>query len=271
MTDAQIEFIGTATTLIRCGPFTLLTDPNFLHKGQLAWLGHGLISRRLTEPAIGVDQLPDLDFVLLSHLHGDHWDRVGRRGLDSGLPIITTPHASKRLQWRHGFRRAHGLRTWETFSQTKSGETLTVTSLPAVHAHGVISKLLPPVMGSLLELADAAGRLELRLYITGDTLMFDGIREIARRYGDIDAAVVHLGGTTLPGGMIVTLDGEQGAELVDVVRPQNVLPVHYDDYGLFRSPLSDFRHAVERRGLGHLVRYIDRGQTAQIAPVRIME
>jgi L-ascorbate metabolism protein UlaG (beta-lactamase superfamily) len=264
MTTAQVQFIGTATTVIHCGPFTILTDPNFLHKGQIAWLGHGLISRRLTEPAIGVDQLPKLDLVVLSHLHGDHWDRVARRGLDSGLPIVTTPHASKRLQGRHGFRRAHGLRTWETSSHTKSGKTLTITSLPAIHAHGVIERLLPPVMGSLLELHDAAGRLELRLYLTGDTLMFDGIHEIARRYGEIDAAVVHLGGTTLPGGMVVTLDGEQGAELVNLVQPRSVIPVHYDDYGLFRSPLADFRAAIERRGLQELVRYVERGETVEI-------
>jgi L-ascorbate metabolism protein UlaG (beta-lactamase superfamily) len=264
MTGAQVRFIGTATTVIRCGPFTLLTDPNFLHKGQLAWLGHGLVSRRLTEPAMRVDQLPVLDLVVLSHLHGDHWDRIARRGLDSGLPVVTTPHASKRLQGRHGFRRAQGLHTWESYSQTKSGKTLTITALPAVHAHGVVQRLLPPVMGSLLELHDVGGRLELRLYVTGDTLMFDGIREISRRYGDMDAAIVHLGGTTLPGGMVVTLDGEQGAELVDLVRPRHVIPVHYDDYGLFRSPLADFRRSIEQRGLQEIVRYVDRGEMVDI-------
>src|ERR1700712_3980617 len=191
MANADVHFIGPAPVVLRGGPFTLLTDPNFLHQGEFAWLGHGLVSRRLTEPAVGIGQLPDLDLVLLSHLHGDHWDRVARRGLDSGLPIVTTPHASKRLQMRHGFRRALGLQTWESWSQDKAGHRLTITSLPAVHAHGIVQRLLPPVMGSLLELADTSGRIELRLYITGDTLMFDGIREIADRYGRIDAAIVH--------------------------------------------------------------------------------
>ncbi len=266
-TAAEVTFIGTATTLLRCGPFTVLTDPNFLHRGQFAWLGHGLVSRRLTEPARSIDQLPDLDLILLSHLHGDHWDRVARRGLDSGLPIITTPHASKRLQSRHGFTRARGLRTWETFGRQKSGMTLTITALPGVHAHGFAKRLLPPVMGSLVELHDASGSLQLRLYITGDTLMFDGIHEIARRYGDIDAAIVHLGGTTLPGGLVVTLDGKQGSELVATIAPRRVVPVHYGDYGVFRDPLSNFRTAIEQRGLGHLVEYVDRGATARIEPV----
>ena len=50
MTEASLEFVGTATTLLRLGPFTLLTDPNFLHRGQRAYLGKGLFIKRLTEP-----------------------------------------------------------------------------------------------------------------------------------------------------------------------------------------------------------------------------
>lgn len=46
----DLHFIGNATVLLRYGPLTLLTDPNFLHRGQYAHLGYGLVSRRLTEP-----------------------------------------------------------------------------------------------------------------------------------------------------------------------------------------------------------------------------
>jgi hypothetical protein len=37
---AELEFIGTATTVPRIGPFTILTDPNFLHRGERAYLGY---------------------------------------------------------------------------------------------------------------------------------------------------------------------------------------------------------------------------------------
>ncbi len=59
---AEFLFVGNATLLIRYGALTLLTDPNFLHRGQYAYLGKGLMSRRLTEPALAVDDMPsDLD------------------------------------------------------------------------------------------------------------------------------------------------------------------------------------------------------------------
>lgn len=41
--------------------------------------------------------------------------------------------------------------------------------------------------------------MRLRVYVSGDTLLFDGIEEIRRPYLDTDVAILHLGGTRLPG------------------------------------------------------------------------
>jgi L-ascorbate metabolism protein UlaG (beta-lactamase superfamily) len=85
----SLTFVGTAATLLRIGSLTVLTDPNFLHRGQRAYLGKGLWSRRLTDPALEPEDLPALDMVVLSHLHGDHFDRVARRRLDRAVPVVT--------------------------------------------------------------------------------------------------------------------------------------------------------------------------------------
>ncbi len=260
----SLFFVGNATMVLRYGDLTLLTDPNFLHQGQRAYLGHGLTSKRLTEPALRVEDLPDLDAVLLSHLHGDHWDRVAQRGLDHDVPIVTTPHASKRLQSR-GFPRATGLRTWGSQTLTRNRTMLRITAMPGRHGPVLAQRLLPPVMGSMLEFGPLDGTVALRLYISGDTVVIDDLAEIPSRYPAIDTGVFHLGGTTLPGGMIVTMDGRQGADLLELVKPRTVVPVHFDDYGVMKSPLSDFRAEVERRGLGDRVRYVDRGQTISLA------
>src|SRR3712207_6157745 len=102
MTGDTLFFVGTATPGLRIGSFTLLPDPNFLHRGQRPFLGYGLSSKRLTEPAVGPAALPALDGVVLSHLHGDHFDRVARHGLDRAAPVVTTAHAARRLR-RWGF------------------------------------------------------------------------------------------------------------------------------------------------------------------------
>lgn len=131
--EITVTFVGNATTLIAVDDITLLTDPNFLHLGQHAYLGYGLLSKRLRQPALTVEQLPPVDAVLLSHMHGDHWDRVTQRKLDRALPILTTPHAAKRLA-RRGFSHATGMSTWQSHRIVKGGLTVTVTSMPGRHA-----------------------------------------------------------------------------------------------------------------------------------------
>ena len=137
-----ITFIGTATTIVRLGSFTLLTYPNFLHRGQWAYLGRGLWLRRRTEPAMQPADLPTLNAVVLSHLHGDHFDRIARRELDRTVPVVTTEHAAARLQ-RYGFI-GHGLQPWNTFELGNGDESLTVESLPAVHAYGALAGCYRP-------------------------------------------------------------------------------------------------------------------------------
>src|SRR5437588_2983035 len=94
----SIYFIGTATVIIRYAGFTILTDPNFLHKGDQVKLGYGLRSTRRTSPAINIEDLPPIDFVILSHMHGDHFDRVAAQKLGKNLPIITNGFAAEALR-----------------------------------------------------------------------------------------------------------------------------------------------------------------------------
>src|SRR5918998_6003564 len=93
LTKGSIYFIGNATVLIRWAGFTFLTDPTFIHMHEKVHLGPGLYSERMTNPAMEVSELPPLDFILLSHFHGDHFDQVAIRELDKSLPIVTNEHA----------------------------------------------------------------------------------------------------------------------------------------------------------------------------------
>ena len=256
----SLTFIGNATTLLRLGSFTVLTDPNFLRRGQRAYLGKGLWSRRLHEPAMGIAELPVLDAVVLSHLHGDHWDRVARRGLDKGPPIVTTTHAARRLP-RHGFT-THGLETWQDHVLTRPGEELRIESMPGVHARGTMGKLLPPVMGSLLE-HRVNGAARLRVYLSGDTLTGNHLDAIRERHPDIDVAVVHLGGTRVM-AHTVTMDALQGVDFLRRVAPRSAIPVHFDDYKVMRSPLADFLAAAGRADFGDLIRPVARGETVAL-------
>ena len=262
----SIEFIGNATVLIRHSGFTILTDPNFIHRGEEVPLGYGLTTTRLTDPSMDIDDLPPLDLVVLSHYHGDHFDQVAEERLDRSLSIVTTPQAADILSQK-GFYNARSLETWETHHVSRDGGSVRITALPGQHAPGALTIALPDVMGSLLEFTATGGpgvgfegQPDIRLYITGDTIMYEGLREIPERHPEIDVALVHLGGTRVL-GLTVTMDAEQGVEWLRTIRPHVAIPIHYDDYEAFKSPLENFTMAVDAAGLGDQVRYLERGGT----------
>lgn len=130
---------------------------------------------------------------------------------------------------------------------------------------------VPPTNGWMLELgyqpsegSDAEFVCGYRIYISGDTLMVDELKEIPERYKDqnIDLMLVHLGGTSLPTPglpfLMVTMDAVQGLQLVQLINPDVTIPIHYDDYDVFVSPLSDFKKAMDDAGLSKKVVYLDR-------------
>jgi L-ascorbate metabolism protein UlaG (beta-lactamase superfamily) len=261
----SITFIGNATVLLRYRGITILTDPNFIHRGEQVPLGYGLTTTRLTDPSMEIEDLPPLDLVLLSHYHGDHFDQVAEERLDRSLPIVTTPEAADTLV-KKGFSGTRALQTWESHEVRKDETAVRITAMPGRHAPGALTIALPEVMGSLLEFSAIGSTAHdvasdrLRLYITGDTIIYEGLREIPERHPQIDVALLHLGGTRVM-GLTVTMDAQQGVEMMRTVSPGLAIPIHYDDYEAFKSPIEDFTKAVRAAGLQDQVRYLRRGDT----------
>jgi L-ascorbate metabolism protein UlaG (beta-lactamase superfamily) len=259
MKSGSVFFIGNATVLIRYAGFTILTDPTFIHMHEQVSIGYGMHTTRLTNPAIEIDDLPPLDLVVLSHFHGDHFDQVAEQKLNKMLPIVTTPEAAKELNQR-GFANTYPLDTWSSQTAVKGDVRLRVTSMPGRHGPPLADLVLPEVMGSILEFQSAHEKIIFRMYITGDTLVIDDLKEIPRRYPEINLALLHLGGTRVL-GIMVTMDGKQGVEVMQIVKPQRAIPIHYNDYDVFTSPLSDFQNEVKASGLEDRVHYLSHGET----------
>jgi L-ascorbate metabolism protein UlaG (beta-lactamase superfamily) len=268
LNTGSIFYIGNATVLIRYAGLTILTDPTFIHIHEKVNLGFGLYTTRLTNPAMNIEQLPPLDLVILSHFHGDHFDQVAVRELNKSLPIVTTPHATEELSLR-GFTNPQRLDKWESISFVKGNVQLQITATPGRHGPLPVAMFLPQVMGSILDFnvkeedTDSSRRHLLRIYITGDTLVFDDIKEIPKRYSDINIALLHLGGTKVM-GIMVTMDAKEGLEMFNIINPRKAIPIHYNDYDVFKSPLEDFQHKVKEAGLEDRIHYLYHGETYTI-------
>ncbi|KAL5386745.1 hypothetical protein PMIN06_010537 [Paraphaeosphaeria minitans] len=284
-TNATLYFIGTATTILEWEGIRILTDPNFLHAGDHVHLGPGVSGTRQTNPAIDLEELPRIDAVLLSHYHEDHFDRLVEDKLKRELPIITTPHAKKCLEGKgeESFTHVHALDFFESLQLDVKDEQATKQKKPSIKITGMPGKhvppgplavandvlgAVPPVNGWMIELGYAEGPEQFengyRIYISGDTLMIDELKEIPERYKgkNIDLMLIHLGGTTIPGPsmplLMVTMDAKQGVQLMQLINPDLTIPIHYDDYDVFMSPLSDFKKAVLEAGFDDKIVYLDR-------------
>ncbi|KAI0757452.1 Metallo-hydrolase/oxidoreductase [Daedaleopsis nitida] len=282
--NATLTFVGTATTLLEWRGLRIMTDPNFLHSGDHVHLGPGLHAKRLTNPSIPINQLPPIHLVLLSHYHEDHFDKLVEDRLRRDLPIISTPHAQQHLaatQYKNEpFTAVTALDTWQA-AEVPVGQTkLRVTATPGKHVPPGLTEMVnntlgavPPTNGWIVELF-GDGAKPYTIYISGDTLMVDELKSIPEKFPHVDLMLIHLGerylaadcGTTIPGPgniplLMVTMDAKQGIQLVHLIKPEITIPIHYDDYDVFKSPLQDFQALVTEAGLDQKVVYLNRGDT----------
>jgi L-ascorbate metabolism protein UlaG (beta-lactamase superfamily) len=115
-------------------------------------------------------------------------------------------------------------------------------------------------MGSVLEYRSTPATTPLRVYISGDTVLHEDLALIRDRFPTIDLAVLHLGGTRVL-GVLLSMDHRQGVDLLELLEPAQAVPVHFDDYGLFTSPVSSFLAEVRDRGPMTQVHMLLRGDS----------
>jgi L-ascorbate metabolism protein UlaG (beta-lactamase superfamily) len=74
------------------------------------------------------------------------------------------------------------------------------------------------------------------VWISGDTVLYDGVREVADRL-DVGTAILHLGGVRFPisGPLRYTLNGAEARELCGLLKPTTVIPIHYEGWKHFRE------------------------------------
>jgi len=239
--SVRITHVGGPTALIEVGGWRLLTDPTLDPAGGKYSFGWGTGSRKLTEPAVsGADLLP-IDAVLLSHdHHDDNLDAAGRALLPSAGTVVTTVAGAKRLRGN-----AQGLAPWQTTRLEAPGRpTIDITATPCRHGPPLSRPIVGEVTGFALSWD---GQLDGTLWISGDTVLYDGVREVAERLR-VDTALLHLGGVRFPvsGPLRYTMTAREAVELCGLIRPRTAIPIHYEGWKHFREG----RDAIERELAG---------------------
>jgi L-ascorbate metabolism protein UlaG (beta-lactamase superfamily) len=256
--NCRITHIGTATLLLEIGPIRILTDPVFDPPGGSYHFGYGTSSRKLTAPSLGADELGKIDAILLSHdQHEDNLDHAGRALLPRAKEVLTTFAGAKRLG-----NNAIGLRSWQSRVVKSGSFEIKVTAVPARHGSLGSHLIVGETTGFILEWP---GQKHGALYISGDTVWFNGINEIARRF-QIGTAILHIGKASFPvtGPIHFTFNAREALRAIRVLNPRTMIPIHYEGWKHFQESGTVAEKQFVEAGMNNRVRWLPLGEPIEI-------
>lgn len=254
--ELRVTYIGGPTALLELGGLRLLTDPTFDPAGS-EYRTPVYVLRKTQGPALGAAAVGSVDVVLLSHDHHfDNLDQTGRGMLATAGRVLTTEVGAGRLGGN-----AVGLAPWDSHDlPTRDGRMLRVTATPA--RHGPAEGDRGPVIGFALAFTDRPERV---LYVSGDTVWFEGVAEVGRRFTP-QVAVLFTGAARVrevgPAHLTMT-----GAEAVTAARafPEAVIvPLHFEGWEHFSESRAEIDGAFTAAGLGHRLRWPIPGHSLEL-------
>lgn len=260
----RLTYIGGPTVLLEWGALRLLTDPTFDPPGTrypTAYPTGTCVLRKTLGPAVAPEALGRIDAVLLSHdQHADNLDHAGRAVLLRAGVVLTTPEGAARLGGR-----AVGLPAWGEFDLIAGDRrVLRVTGAPARHGPAHLDR--GPVTGFVLRFLDDPGAA---LYVSGDTVWFEGVAEVAARFA-VRAAVLHMGAARVPavGPWPLTFTAADGAAAARAFADATVVPVHYEGWEHLPESRAEIESAFAAAGLAPRLRWLPPGRPVEVFDVR---
>ena len=245
---AKLTYLVAATYLIEIGSFRFLSDPGFDPKGSEKSEGPGHELKKNMAPPLPVENVGRIDAVFVSHAHHfDNLDNSGKAWLPQWGRILTDKNSANLLAGIDV--KAEALATWQSTELTnEQGESITVTAMPAVHTDDEdIRGAVGETTGFLLEWD---GQQNGGLLITGDSVWIEDYEEIEKRH-KVGTGIVHMGAANVPavGNARLTMNGEEGARLTQLLNLKNVFPAHFEGWLHYKEGREKMGEAFDKAGM----------------------
>lgn len=227
-------WISHATVLINFFGIKILTDPVLFSRVGIRLPGLTIGPKRLTAPALQFHELPQIDLVLLSHAHFDHFDLRTLHRFNKCTSVITAPNTADLLRWTR-LRDIAELRWGEQKSVNTAAGAVTVSAFEVKHWGARTQR--DDYRGYNGYLIERNGR---RILFAGDTAMTDSFAKL-RQHRQIDLAIMSIGAYNP--WIQSHCDPEQAVEMATAAGAQFIMPVHHQTFRLSFEPL---REPIER-------------------------
>lgn len=225
--EPKVTWLGHSTFLIQVGGKNILTDPIF---GSLSF-----VFRRLVPAAVRVKELPQIDYVLISHNHFDHMDSSSLQALKKRFPDmqVLVPMGDKAWFDRHYFKNASEHMWWDEIVDSIV-KNLKFTFLPANHwSQRTLFDKNDSLWGSWM--ISYAG---YHIYFAGDTSWGPHFDIIGKSFGTIDIACLPIAPGEPRSWMKEThINAQEAVEAFINLRAKTLVPMHW---GTFHLGFDDF-------------------------------
>ncbi|GAA5118749.1 MBL fold metallo-hydrolase [Pseudonocardia adelaidensis] len=228
----QIVYVGGPTALLELDGVRVLLDPTFDPPGTYP-IGDRVLTKT-AGPAAQPGDVGPFDAVLLSHdQHPDNLDGAGRALLASAPLVLSTRSAAERLA---------GVTALPNWTDAEV-EGLRVTGVPAQHGPDGTEHLVGEVTGFVLHGSQ-------RVYVSGDNASLDVVREVGRRSGPVDVAVLFAGGARTPRvDGFLTLPSDAAVDAARILDARHVVVLHVEHWAHFTQGPDSVREAFAAAGL----------------------
>lgn len=229
-----LAWLGHATVLINFFGITILTDPTLFPRVGIRLPGFTIGPKRLIASALGFDELPKIDIILLSHAHFDHFDLQTLRRFDEHTRVISAAHTRDLLRWTR-LRDITELHWNEQKSIETSAGKIDILAFSVKHWGA--RKQRDTYRGYNGYVLERNGR---RILFAGDTALTNSFAKLRER-GRIDLAIMSI--AAYNPWIRSHCTPEQAIDMANAAGAQFILPVHHQTFRLSFEPL---REPIER-------------------------
>ena len=229
-----LAWLGHATVLINFFGITILTDPTLFPRVGIRLPGFTIGPKRLIAPALGFDELPKIDIILLSHAHFDHFDLQTLRRFDEHTRVISAAHTRDLLLWTR-LRDITELHWNEQKSIETSAGKIDILAFSVKHWGA--RKQRDTYRGYNGYVLERNGR---RILFAGDTALTNSFAKLRER-GRIDLAIMSI--AAYNPWIRSHCTPEQAIDMANAAGARFILPVHHQTFRLSFEPL---REPIER-------------------------
>ncbi len=246
----KIQLLRHATCMIIIGDKTLLLDPMLSDAGAMPPVP--LTSNRVKNPLIPLPAkaeslVKNIDAVLLTHYHFDHFDKAAEDLLPRSTLIFCQPGDEKKL-------RDAGFRNVRVIDRDTEWAGIRFKSFPAHHAEGyLLLNIMVPSSSYLLQASGAS------LFITGDSIP-DAMLIDSLKASNPDMSLAYTGSAQMLWGKPITLNAESLKDISKITPRSKIVAVHMDAINHCRLSKSELREFIIKEKLGTVLAVPDEGE-----------